>query len=280
MITDLTRFIDIRDRTVLVVRDMGETFLRKHVTRGAAALSYYLTLSIFPFLICISAILGRMRVQETDAFSFLADILPIETFSALFDLFGSINEYSTELILIIGLSAMLTSSSAAFRAFTVIMGEIQGQMRFRGIRRGIFSFIFSIAFLAAIYASGLVILTGEWLMHILETNFGFGDVFALWASIRFLILFLVLFCSIYGVYIISAPKEGKKILRLPGAVIASIVLVIASTIFSRMITASIRYALLYGSLASFIIMMIWLYVCGIILIMGNVFNVSLHKTRM
>ena len=94
-----------------------------------------------------------------------------------------------------------------------------------------------------------------------------------------MILFMILLCIIYGVYSISAPREIKKIYRLPGALTAAVVLVAASAIYSRMITVSIRYALLYGSLASFIILMIWLYTCSIILIMGNVFNISLHKSR-
>jgi membrane protein len=77
----------------------------------------------------------------------------------------------------------------------------------------------------------------------------------------------------------SAPRETKRTQRLPGALVASVVLVAVSAIYSRMISASIKYALIYGSLASFIIIMIWLYTCGIILIMGNVFNISLHNSR-
>ena len=35
---------------------------------------------------------------------------------------------------------------------------------------------------------------------------------------------------------------------------------------------STRYSLVYGSLASVIIMLVWLYLCGNILILGNVIN--------
>lgn len=35
---------------------------------------------------------------------------------------------------------------------------------------------------------------------------------------------------------------------------------------------SSRYSLIYGSLASVIILLVWLYLCGNILILGNVFN--------
>jgi membrane protein len=116
-------------------------------------------------------------------------------------------------------------------------------------------------------------------MQILELYFGFGRILTVWTWIRFLILFLLLFFVIYGMYIISAPKETKRTHRLPGALAASVVLVAASILYSRMISASLKYTLLYGSLASFIILMIWLYTCAIILIMGNVFNISLQKNK-
>ena len=266
-------------RALVVVREMAEIFARKHVARSAAALSYYLAISVFPFLICVSAILGSIHVQQSDLVAFLAEILPENVNSVISGIFDYMSNYNSSLIIGIGLVALLTSSSAAFRSIAGIMGEIQGKRRFGGVWGGVFSFIFSIALIVSIYLSGFVILSGEWLMQILETNFGFGDFFAQWTWIRFLFLFLLLFGFIYGVYIISAPREIKRTHRLPGAFSASVVLVIASVIYSRLITVSIKYALLYGSLASFVIIMVWLYTCGIILIMGNVFNVSLHKTR-
>ena len=258
---------------------MVEIFLHTHVPRSAAALSYYLTISVFPFLICMSAILGSLNIEELAVFTFLEDIVPTEAFSTVTGFLGYVGGNRTQLLFTIGLIAMLTSSSAAFRSFIGIMGEIQGSMRFSGIWRGILSFIFSIGFLAAIYISGLVILSGEWLMQLLDTYFEIGDMLAIWTWTRFVLLFLILFGIIYGVYIISAPKETKRTHRLPGAFAAAFVLVAASMIYSRMISASIKYALVYGSLASFIIMMVWLYTCAIILIMGNVFNVALHKSQ-
>lgn len=268
-----------KSRPARIVRDMLEIFSSMHIPRSAAALSYYLTITIFPFLICLSAILGSLHVEESFLFSFLEDIVPAEAFTTITEFLGYVSVNRTELLVSVGLVAMLTSSSAAFRSFTGIMGEIQGRMRFSGIWGAVFSFVFSVVFLVAIYISGLVILSGEWLMIILDTYFDFSDYLALWTWTRFVLLFLILFGIIYGVYLISAPKETKRTHRLPGAFAASAVLVAASMIYSRMISASIKYALLYGSLASFIIMMIWLYTCGIILIMGNVFNISLQKVK-
>ena len=244
---------DALNRAARIGRDMVEIFLYKHVPRSAAALSYYLTISVFPFLICLSAILGSLRIEESDIFALLEDIVPEGVFSVLSGFLGYVGGNRTAFLFVVGLLFMLTWSSAAFRSFIGVMEDIQGDMRLTGIWSGVASFVFSIGFLAAIYVSGLVILSGEWLMSIFETYFGFGDLLAIWTWTRFIILFLLLFGVIYGLYIISAPKEMKKTHRLPGALAASVVLVVASMVYSRLISVSIRYALVYGSLASFII---------------------------
>jgi membrane protein len=63
---------------------------------------------------------------------------------------------------------------------------------------------------------------------------------------------------------------------MPGALVASILIVAVSSVFSNLISASVNYPIIYGSLASLIILMVWVYICSIILIMGNVFNFVLY----
>jgi len=266
-------------KVLRIVKDVAVVYFSHPVGRSAAALSYYLTLTIFPFFICTSVILGSLNIQESDAFELLEGVVPDAAFSTISDYLSYIANSRTELMLIIGLTAMLTSSSAAFRTFTGITGEIQGKMRFSGIWGWIISFVFSMLFLAAIYGSALVVVSGEWLMNLLEQHFHISTITSLWRWTRFIILFLLLFAVICSIYFISAPKRATKMSRIPGAVAAAVVLVIASVLFSQMISASIRYEVLYGSLASFIILMVWLYVCSFILIMANVINISINKIK-
>ena len=262
-----------------VVKDVISVFINYPIGRSAAALSYYLTLTVFPFLICASAIIGILNLQETDAFAILEGVIPEAAIDTLSDYLDYITNSRTEVMLTIGLAAMFTSSSAAFRSFTGITGEIQGKMRFSGLWRWVISFIFSILLLVAIYASALIVLSGEWLTGFLVLHFDIIELTTLWNWTRFLLLFFILFAVIYSVYLISAPKHATKMSRLPGALTAAIVLLIASMLFSQLITFSIRYEVLYGSLASFVILMVWLYTCALILIMANVINISVSKQR-
>jgi len=264
----------------MVVKDMAQIFVKKRVTRGAAALSYYLTLSIFPLLICVSAILGSTWLVDSDLGDYLREFLPSSAFVVIYDFLRYVSMFSSDLMIVVGVVTMLTTSSAAYRSFIGTMNEIQGSARHTGVRHGIFSFVGSVVFLLSIYISGLVIVTGGWIAESIGDYFNISEIFALWNWLRFVILFLLLFCIILLVYVFSIPKGVRKRRTcLPGAIAASVVLVAASMVYSQMVTASLRYALLYGSLASFIILMVWLYTCGIILIMGNVLNISIIKKK-
>ena len=193
--------------------------------------------------------------------------------SILNDFLNYVAQSNSSLMLVIGIGVMVTSSSAAFRTMTGIFADIQGARRFTGFFHIVSSFLLSIAFLAVIYLSGLIILSGDWLLRFLETHFSFGNILEVWQWMRFAILFLLLFGVIYALYIISAPKATKRVHRLPGALISSVLLVGVSMVFSKMISASVKYTVVYGTLASFIILLVWLYMCSTILIMGNVFNI-------
>ena len=65
-----------------------------------------------------------------------------------------------------------------------------------------------------------------------------------------------------------------------GGVLASVSLVACSMVFSWFLGVSSRYSLLYGSLASVIILMVWLYLCGNILLLGSVFNRVWYRRRL
>ena len=92
-------------------------------------------------------------------------------------------------------------------------------------------------------------------------------------------MFGLLFLVIFALYALTQPKDKPKIIRSPGALLATALLVGVSIIFSHFISVSTRYTLVYGSLASVIIMLVWLYFCSLIVIFGNIFNYEINITK-
>lgn len=266
--------IDIRR----IIKNMYGVFAKQRVTRSAAAMSYYITISIFPFLIVVYSIISSLNLTNEDLYKVWEEIVPADVLNVIVGYLQYVGGNKSGIMLFIGIAVTLSSSSSAFGTLMKIMSDIQGEPRFKGFWASIYNIVISVGFLAVIYVSGLVILSGEWLLDFLEKSFGFAELLELWQWIRFALLFFLMLIIIFLIYQASAPKEIKRVRRMPGAVIAAVLLVAVSIIFSRLIGSAVNYPIVYGSLASFIILMFWIYICSIILIMGNVFNfVVFHK---
>lgn len=260
-----------------IIREMVEIFFNKKVSRTAAQLSYYLVLTLFPLLICITAMLGSLNVENLKVFEDIEALIPEATYESIMEYMAYVSKNFSATMLIAALIVLFTASSAAFRAILTIMADIQDEHRYIGFWKGLFSVFMSLIFLLAIYASCVIIMTGEWFVGLFSGFIGIGAVAAVWQWLRFVLLFALLFVIIYGIYRLSAPREKKSEQRVIGAVAAAFALVAASIFFSWTISMSSRYPLIYGSLASLIILMIWLFICGNILIMGNALNVVLNR---
>ena len=267
-------------RSLAFLKNIWDIYYEKRISRSAAALSYFLTLSLFPFLICMSELLTTLGVSGGFFMSDGYGIIPAETMEIIRDFVIYIDENHSTFMLTAAIVAFVTSASASFRQIMLIMDDIQGKTRYREAFRILFSILFSFAFPVMIYLIFVVMISGEWLLSKIGLLQLFGGLGPIWNTMRFLFIFLLLCGIIYGIYVVTAPKlKISHIKRWPGTLFAAAVLVGVSILFSWFIGASIRYKLLYGSVASVIILMIWLYICSTILILGNVVNVVLYNMK-
>ncbi len=259
---------------VRFVTDLVEIYFEKRVSRSAAELAYFLILSFFPLLICLNYFVGKLDVDPNTLVDAVAPVFPKESLGILVDYLQYISRNQSTALLVGGLIMTLYSASAAFRALMNIMEDIYDRQSYRGVRQIIASVIFSVLLLLTIYLSMVVVLTGEWLLT-LVSQFRWMGVLELllnWQWLRFLVLFSLVFLFILIVYRMAAPRGKPRPPVFSGALLASVALVAASALFSWFIGMSSRYSLVYGSLASVIILLVWLYLCGNIIILGNVFN--------
>ncbi|UOO36946.1 YihY/virulence factor BrkB family protein [Oscillospiraceae bacterium CM] len=256
-----------------VVVEMADIFAKQRVTRSAAAMSYFITISIFPALICIWAVMSTLHMTDERLLWLSKELIPKDVENVITGYLRYVGQNQSALMILIGVFVTFTSSATAFGTLMKIMADIQGRARFSGFWGFLFNFVVSLGFLLVIIVSGLVIVSGEWLLVHLERSIGTSAFLDIWQWLRFALLFGLLLTMIYLVYRVTAPKETKRKHRLPGAALAAVLLVCVSIVFSRMIGLAVNYPVVYGSLASFIILMLWIYICSIIIILGNVFNI-------
>ena len=253
-------------------------YVRCRIPIAAAGLAFFLTLAFFPLLICLQTMLGSMFPAAEELRGFLSMLLPDDAVSTILDYLRYVAANRSDTMLVMALTAVASSSAAAFRVLDRVMGEMRGGRRFPGLAALVFSFCFSLLFLAAIYLAVLLIGTGKWFLDLADRHIFFMNISESWSWWRFVLLFALLFVLLSGVYRVTAPR-GKRSLLLPGAGLASLALVTLSIAFSAFIGASAKYPLVYGSLASVMVIMLWLYACGVILFLGCAVNVTLERMK-
>lgn len=268
---------------VLFVRDMVQAYGRLGVSRAAAALAYFLILTLFPLLVCVNFFIGLLELDPEAVFSALDSLLPRESLSIILDYLtyvsGVPQSQSTPLLLA-SLFTILLSASAGLRTLLKTMDELYQVRHVSSLRRVVVSVALSILFLLTIYLSIVVIFTGDWFFQLLEARLPsplaelipLRLLSQLWGWLRYLLLFFCVLLLVLAVYRMGTPpplRREKKVLRLT-ALFSAGALVACSVLFSWFIGMSSRYSLVYGSLASLIILLVWLYFCGNILLVGAV----------
>lgn len=272
-------------RAARFVSEMVELYFSKNVSRSAAELAYFLILSFFPILICVNYLIGTLHVNAAQLLEGAAGIIPGEVVAVLSEYIRYITENQSPALLLGGLGMTVFSASAAIRALMNVMDDIYGKKSYAGVWQLVASVVFAVLFLAIVYLSVVVLLTGNWFFRLVEGVLRRIPALAgvrlpwQWQWLRFLVLFCLVMAFVMLLYRATAPRGKPRPPVLLGAFLASAALVGASILFSYFIGLSSRYSLVYGSLASVIILLVWLYLCGNIIILGSCFNRVWYRRR-
>lgn len=265
-------------RITRVLTTMADTFLTRRVTRSAAEIAYYMVMALFPVIICMYDLLALILRDPTAVLRIVETlVLPRETQALVSEFLNYVSGNTSQVMFIAALFVMITSASAAFRAMAAIVGEIHGDKRFGIVRNTVVSVIFSVTFLLVLYLCILLMLTGKHFLLWLDALMPRVSIVWSWTWLRFLVLFAILLMMILVLYRLTTPRRTPHRV-FPGALFSSVGIVVMSILLSWLIGSSAKYSLVYGSLASVVILLFWFHVFGLLLILGVVLNHALEVT--
>jgi len=265
-------------RITRVLTTMADTFLTRRVTRSAAEIAYYMVMALFPVIICMYDLLALILRDPTAVLRIVETlVLPRETQALVSEFLNYVSGNTSQVMFIAALFVMITSASAAFRAMAAIVGEIHGDKRFGIVSSTVVSIIFSVTFLLVLYLCILLMLTGKHFLLWLDALMPRVSIVWSWTWLRFLVLFAILLMMILVLYRLTTPRRTSHRV-LPGALFSAVGIVVMSILLSWLIGNSAKYSLVYGSLASVVILLFWFHVFGLLLILGVVLNHALEVT--
>ncbi len=261
-----------------IMRRVLHFYNDKQIPLASAALCYYMMMTFFPLIICLYTLLGKSYETASQALAVLETFATGETMKSIRSFLEYVSENHSTAMFYAGATVLLTSASAGLRSVHITIGRMQGGQRFRGIQEIAISVVLAVAFLMAIWFAILVMFTGRDLITFLNEKLPFVDISGSWQSIKYLLLAAIFFLILWGIYLLSK-NRGAGYSTWPGALLGTAGMVLMSRVFSGFIAASARYSLVYGSMASVILLMLWLYFSCQIIYVGAALNIALRDRR-
>ncbi len=256
-------------------------YLGCQLPRSAAALSYFLILSIFPFLICLNGLLQFFHMDYPNLIAEVGRIFPDSVADFLAEYLNYVRTADSNAMLVAGVTMMVTSASAAFRTILNAVGNLYGQKRYKTAAGWLFSFLYAFLFLFAVYICIVVSVFGAALVGLLGKYLPVAAKLQQILWLRYPLIAAFMFLILFGLYALTAPRlhpRGTVTVWL-GALLSALIVMGVGEVYSQLIRVSTKYSLVYGSLASVVVLLMWIYTCGCVILGGAAFNAARTAER-
>jgi membrane protein len=238
----------------------------------AAQLAYYFFLALFPAILCVIALASFLPLANfTDEMVAMAGrFAPPEMLSIIKDQMVRLANGNDGGIFTLGLLGALWSSSAAMVSMIGAMNrayDIEESRPWWKVRLTAILLTIGIAVFVVV-AFGLVI-AGPQLADFLASRLGFGAVFVwTWKILQWPLALALVVTGVGLVYYFAPDAEQDFAWITPGALIATILWFIGSLAFRFYVVNFGSYEATYGAIAGVILLMLWFYLSGVVLIVG------------
>lgn len=265
-------------KPVFLIKRIFNYYNVKQIPLASAGLCYYMMMTVFPLIICLYTLLGKNYDQALRIMNFAENFLSTEAVDTIRGFLAYVADNHSMAMAAAALMVLLTSASAGVRSMLATIGRMQGGQRYNGFTGLLFSFLYAVVFLGVIWFAIIVMFSSQNLLNMISERLPFLDFSGNWHEVKYLLLAIILFMVLWGIYRFSRMR-GATYRTWPGAILSMLGIVGMSGIFSAFIAVSARYSLVYGSLASVILLMYWTYLSCQVIYIGAALNVSLRDLK-
>ncbi len=258
-----------------------------NVGKSAAALAYYLLFALFPLLIFASNLLGLLDLNINAVTETLAPVMPKAVVSLVENYLFYVSNTSSRTLLWF---ALVFSVWFPMRAVNGMMLDVRKAYCLdkpkKPVSYAIRQLIYTVVFLLVLAATLFLSTMGR---NILIFLFAFfpknapkisGYLLSIWQYVRFVPAGILMFVALGFLYAMSMDEKEPFKSLLPGITAALFAWLVVSIGFSFYVENFANYSVIYGTLGTVIILMVWLYMTSLILILGAELNASLKKARL
>lgn len=244
-----------------------DTIMGDHLDASAAHAAFFIIISFLPFIAILFSILQRIDIDGISLIRHALAIFPTSVEEYLGELLveqASITKGFLSISIVTFIWAASKGMVAIIKALRIIF-RVEDSASYLKIR--LLSFVYLLAFVLVLVLTAVTFVFGSSFYAFLLAKAPQPIVFIL-QKFRSIIGFLLLIIFFFGMYIMISHKKCKISNYFIGAVFSSLGWVIFSFIFSIFVDNFANFSLVYGSLATLVILMFWLNTCMLLMFIG------------
>jgi membrane protein len=244
----------------------------------AAELGYYFTLALFPMLIFLLSLISFIRGAEEIILGWLSTIMPEEAMGIVRGWVESVFEARNGGLLSFSLLFSLWTASFGVAALMQALNDAYKVKEGRPYWKAhLVALGLTIALSLLVMGGAFLITFGEKPAWWIAEFFRLASSFAvLWRAFSYIVGLGMLLIGMAVVFYVAPNVKQKWSWVLPGALFSVLAFIAVSFLFSVYLRYAPSYSLTYGSLGTFIVLMIWLYLLGLIMCIGGQINAEIQ----
>jgi len=254
---------------------------KDEVLGRAAQLAYYFVLALFPALLFLTALLGLLPLEQImpELMASLRSVLPADALSLVEKYLQQVVKGSGGDILSLGLLGALWASSSGVTAIMEALNAVYEAKEVRPFWKvRLIAIAMTIGLAGFIILSTTLVLYGEHIGVWIANIVGLGWLFtSAWLVLQWPVVICLMLFAIAVIYYISPCVVQDWRWVSPGSVFAVLMWLIVSLGFKIYVENFGNYNKAYGSIAGVIVLMLWFYLSGIVLLMGGEINAEIEK---
>ena len=272
--------IPLYDVTVFFVKGLTEGY----ITSRASAISFNFFLAVFPSLIFFFTIIPFIPITnfQQSLLDLIRDFLPDTAFATVQTTVEDIITRPRGGLLSVGFVLSLyfatNGINSLMEAFDNTYHTIETRSAIK--QRVVAIFLVAIITILLIISIGLITF-GTWLLsiilpaHILESNLYFSVI----VVSKWLITFAMLFFAISFIYYFAPAKKRHFRFISAGSTLATLLIISTTLGFNFYVNNFSRYNVLYGSIGTLLIVLLWIYFISFSLLIGFELNASIFHIK-
>lgn len=260
---------------------MVRRYLSHNVGIHSAALAFFLLFMLFPFLIFISALLGLLQLDVAAILGALGEILPREVVEIAGVYLRYVRANPSMRLLVFGL---VFSIYFPMRATNALMRSVRTAYHLGPPRNPVLhqlkTLIYTVVLILTIVLTLVAMTVGERMLAYAVNHFHLPTFLAeLWVRLRYPAAGVAGYFALSFLYALAQDQRQPWRNLWPGTLFSLTAWMALSVLYSLYVENFADYSLLYGSIGTVIVLMIWLYMSATVLIMGAELNGTIMSLR-